>query len=46
MPRRSSRSLGCAVYRPSAAPSAPAQSGGISRSRRPFQSLEAPCRAG
>ena len=44
MPRQSSRSLGCAGDRPSAAPSAPAQSGGISRCRRPFRF--APGRAG
>jgi len=42
MPRRSSRSLGCAVAARRLLP-LPLR---VSRSRRPFQSLEAPCRAG
>ena len=43
MPRQSSRSLGCAV---AARRLLPLPCKHVSRSRRPFQSLEAPCRAG
>lgn len=50
MPRRSSRSLGCAVAARRLLPLSPLlrrfRYAHASRSRRPFQSLEAPCRAG